>query len=56
MIKFMGFNLVCILVLYFIFGDCELFIGCVKEFDKVFVWVDKYGFSILIDLYIVLGS
>lgn len=56
MIKSMGFNSVRIPVPYFIFGDCEPFIGCVKELDKAFAWADKYGLSILIDLHTVPGS
>ena len=55
-IKSMGFNSVRIPVPYFIFGDCEPFIGCVKELDKAFAWADKYGLSILIDLHTVPGS
>lgn len=55
-IKSLGFNSVRIPVPYFIFGDCEPFIGCVKELDKAFVWADKYGLSILIDLHTVPGS
>ena len=55
-IKSMGLNSVRIPVPYFIFGDCEPFIGCVEELDKAFAWAGKYGLSILIDLHTVPGS
>ena len=55
-IKSMGLNSVRIPVPYFIFGDCEPFIGCIGELDKAFNWAGKYGLSILIDLHTVPGS
>ena len=55
-IQSMGFNSVRIPVPYFIFGDCEPFIGCVNELDKAFAWAGKYELSILIDLHTVPGS
>ncbi len=55
-IKSMGLNSVRIPVPYFIFGDCEPFIGCIEELDKAFSWGNKYGISILIDLHTVPGS
>lgn len=50
-IKSMGMDAVRIPVPYFIFGDREPFIGCVKELDKAFCWAEKYGLQILIDLH-----
>lgn len=55
-IKSYGFNAVRIPVPYFVFGDCEPFIGCVKELDHAFNWAEKYGLQILIDLHTVPGS
>ncbi|MGN0514629.1 MAG: glycoside hydrolase family 5 protein [Lachnospiraceae bacterium] len=50
-IKNMGMEAVRIPVPYFIFGDREPFIGCVKELDKAFNWAEKYDLQILIDLH-----
>ncbi len=50
-IKAMGMEAVRIPVPYFIFGDREPFIGCIKELDKAFNWAEKYGLEILIDLH-----
>lgn len=50
-IRAMGMEAVRIPVPYFIFGDREPFIGCVKELDKAFNWAEKYGLQILIDLH-----
>lgn len=50
-IKSMGFDCVRIPVPYFIFGDRQPFIGCIKELDNAFSWAEKYGLSILIDLH-----
>lgn len=50
-IKAMGMDTVRIPVPYFIFGDREPFIGCIKELDKAFNWAEKYGLKILIDLH-----
>lgn len=50
-IKAMGMDSVRIPVPYFIFGDREPFIGCIKELDKAFNWAEKYGLEILIDLH-----
>lgn len=55
-IKSYGMNAVRIPVPYFIFGDCEPFIGCIEELDKAFGWADKYGLKVLIDLHTVPGS
>ena len=55
-IKSLGFNSVRIPVPYFIFGDCEPFLGCTDELDKAFNWAEKYDLSILIDLHTVPGS
>ena len=50
-IKAMGMETVRIPVPYFIFGDREPFIGCVKELDKAFNWAENYGLQVLIDLH-----
>lgn len=50
-IRAMGMEAVRIPVPYFVFGDREPFIGCVKELDKAFNWAEKYGLQILIDLH-----
>lgn len=50
-IKAMGMEAVRIPVPYFIFGDREPFIGCIRELDKAFSWAEKYGLQILIDLH-----
>lgn len=50
-IKSMGMEAVRIPVPYFIFGNREPFIGCIKELDKAFNWAEKYGLEILIDLH-----
>ena len=50
-IKSMGLDAVRIPVPYFIFGDREPFIGCIKELDNAFNWAERYGLQILIDLH-----
>ncbi|MBU3875262.1 cellulase family glycosylhydrolase [Faecalicatena sp. AGMB00832] len=55
-IKSYGMNAVRIPVPYFIFGDCEPFIGCIGELDKAMNWAEKYGLKVLIDLHTVPGS
>ncbi len=50
-IKHMGLTHVRIPVPYFIFGDREPFIGCIKELDQAFAWAEKYDLKILIDLH-----
>ena len=55
-IKSYGMNAVRIPVPYFIFGDCEPFIGCIRELDKAMNWAEKYGLQVLIDLHTVPGS
>lgn len=50
-IRAIGLNAVRIPVPYFIFGDCEPFIGCIEYLDKAFGWAEKYGLQILIDLH-----
>ncbi|PXV93330.1 cellulase (glycosyl hydrolase family 5) [Lachnotalea glycerini] len=50
-IKSWGMNAVRIPVPYFIFGDREPFIGCIRELDQAFNWAEKYGLKILIDLH-----
>ncbi len=51
-----GINLVRIPVPYFIFGDRPPLPGCVEYLDKAFVWAEKYGLRILIDLHTCPGS
>lgn len=55
-IRSYGMNAVRIPIPYFIFGDCEPFIGCIGELDKAFGWAGKYGLKVLIDLHTVPGS
>lgn len=50
-IKSWGLDAVRIPVPYFIFGDREPFIGCIDELDKAFLWAERYGLQILIDLH-----
>ena len=50
-IKAMGMEAVRIPVPYFVFGDREPFIGCIRELDKAFNWAEKYGLTILLDLH-----
>ena len=50
-IKRMGMNTVRIPVPYFVFGDREPFLGCVKELDRAFNWAETYGLKILLDLH-----
>lgn len=50
-IRAMGMEAVRIPVPYFIFGDREPFIGCVRELDKAFNWAERYRLKILIDLH-----
>lgn len=50
-IKAMGMEAVRIPVPYFIFGDREPFIGCIRELDQAFNWAERYGLEILIDLH-----
>lgn len=50
-IKSMGLDAVRIPVPYFIVGDREPFIGCIKELDNAFNWAERYGLQILIDLH-----
>lgn len=49
--KKIGLNTVRIPVPYFIFGDRPPFIGCVEELDNAFLWAERYGLKILIDLH-----
>lgn len=51
-----GINLVRIPVPYFIFGDRPPFIGCIEYLDKAFVWAERHGIQVLIDLHTVPGS
>ena len=50
-VKAMGMEAVRIPVPYFVFGDREPFIGCVKELDRAFAWAQAYGLTILLDLH-----
>ena len=51
-----GINLVRIPVPYFIFGDREPFAGCIEYLNRAFVWAEKYGLKLLIDLHTVPGG
>ncbi|MFD1175831.1 glycoside hydrolase family 5 protein [Paenibacillus puldeungensis] len=55
-IRSFGMNAVRIPIPYFIMGDCPPFVGCVEELDRAFLWAEKYGLKILIDLHTVPGS
>lgn len=46
-----GLNTVRIPVPYFVFGDRPPFLGCIEELDKAFVWAEKYGIRIIVDLH-----
>ncbi len=50
-VKAIGMEAVRIPVPYFVFGDREPFIGCVKELDRAFAWAQAYGLTILLDLH-----
>ena len=50
-IRAMGLNTMRIPVPYFIFGDRPPFIGCIDELDRAFLWAERYGLKILIDLH-----
>lgn len=50
-VKSMGMDAVRIPVPYFVFGDREPFIGCVRELDRAFRWAEAYGLQILLDLH-----
>lgn len=50
-IKSYGLNAVRIPIPYFIFGDYEPFVGCIRELDDAFDWAERYGLQILIDLH-----
>ena len=49
-------NLVRIPVPYYVFGDREGLPGCIKYLDRAFVWAERYGLRILIDLHTVPGG
>lgn len=51
-----GLNSVRIPVPHFIFGDAEPYVGCIDYLDQAFVWAEKYGLSVLIDLHTVPDS
>ena len=48
-----GINLVRLPVPYFVFGDREPFIGCLKEIDHAFEWAKAYDIQIMLDLHTV---
>lgn len=50
-IRSLGLNTVRIPIPYFIFGDRPPFIGCIEELDRAFLWAERYGLKILIDLH-----
>ena len=51
-----GLNAVRLPVPYFTFGDRPPFVECVTWIDRAFVWAEKYGLKILIDLHTVPDS
>ena len=51
-----GYNLVCIPVPYFVFGDVEGYPGCIEYVDRAFAWADRCGLQVLLDLHTVPGS
>lgn len=51
-----GLNMVRIPVPYFIFGDVKPYVGCIEYLDKAFVWAEKYGLKILVDLHTAPGG
>ena len=55
-IKEQGFNLVRIPVPYFIFGDRKPFTGCIEYLDRAFIWANKYGLKVMIDLHTSPGN
>ena len=48
-----GLNAVRLPVPYFTFGDRPPFVECVTWIDRAFVWAEKYGLKILLDLHTV---
>lgn len=55
-IKTLGMNMVRIPVPHYIFGDKKPYIGCIEYLDKAFLWAEKYGLKILVDLHTVPNS
>lgn len=51
-----GLNLVRIPVPYFVFGDREPYIGCIEYLDQAFIWAQKAGLKVLVDLHTVKDS
>jgi glucan 1,3-beta-glucosidase len=51
-----GIDFVRVPVPYHIFGDYEPYIGCIDYLDKAFLWGERYGVKILIDLHTVPDS
>ena len=50
-----GLNLVRIPVGHWLFGDKPPFIGAVDILDKAFVWAEKHGLKVLLDLHAAQG-
>lgn len=51
-----GANAVRIPVPFFVFGDRKPYIGCIEYLDQAFLWAQKYGLKVLIDLHTCPGS
>ena len=52
----LGVEAVRIPVPYFVFGDVEPFVGCIKYVDRAFAWAAAHGLKIMLDLHTVPGS
>ncbi|MGW4929859.1 glycoside hydrolase family 5 protein [Agromyces sp. NPDC004153] len=48
-----GIRLLRLPVPYFVFGDVPPFLGCAEYLDRAFVWAERYGLKILLDLHTV---
>lgn len=51
-----GFNAVRIPVPFFLFEDAGPYIHCYEYLDKAFVWAQKFGLKVLVDLHTVPGG
>lgn len=52
----LGIDAVRIPVPYFVFGECEPFVGCIEYVDRAFRWAAAHGLKIMLDLHTVPGS
>ena len=51
-----GLNLVRIPVPWFLFGDRAPYESCVEYLDRAFLWAERYGLKVLIDLHTTPGN